>query len=147
MIYGTAGRFIIQNVDVDIPLYLRTKGKEQAIVDEANSALLYPRFGGGHCDYICDHAAQGFDRIKRCPLGAVAFILTPTSTQFYTCVALTTGTNTGKNVVTLAGQKLTNIKWADLCAYTCNDDKGVSVSMVFFKKGLKLPYNLFADKK
>lgn len=148
MIFGDAGYFYIPDANLRVPLYDKAKRKNaQDVVDAENSALLCRKFKGGHCDYIADHAHQGFKTIKKCPLGSVAYIVTPTSTQFYTCIAMMNGTNLSNNLKTLTGQKLSNIRWADLCAYCCNDDTGKNISMVFFKAGLKLPYNLFPDIK
>ena len=139
MTYGTAGRFIIQDVGVSVPLYFRAKGNGQDVVDREDSALLYPKFRGG-CDQVADHSAQGFDKIKQCKLGTFAAIQTPNSTQVYLCIAISTGTNTGNDLITTGGLKASKCKWADLCAYCCNDAQGKSISMVFFKKWMKVSY-------
>jgi hypothetical protein len=108
MTYGTAGRFIIQDVGISLPLYLKEKSSGQDIVDRENSALLCKKFRGG-CDYVGDHAAQGFDRIKQCKWGTMAMIQTPTGTQIYMCVAISMGTNTGNDLVTLSGATCSHV--------------------------------------
>lgn len=135
--YGTAGRFIIQDAGISLPLYLKEKSSGQDIVDRENSALLCKKFRGG-CDYVADHAAQGFDRIRQCKWGTMAMIQTPTGTQIYMCVAMSMGTNTGTDLVTLSGARVSRCQWADLCAYCCNDERGRDITMVFFKKWMKV---------
>ena len=134
-VYGDAGFLYIPDISLSVPLY---EGKSnvngQKTVDRENSALIKRRFGGGHCDYIADHAAQGFDTIKRCHIGMAAVIQTPELAHIYQCVAAMPGTNTGSNLITCTGQKLTAVRWADLCLYCCNDMTGRSISMVFFKR-------------
>ena len=132
--YGDAGALILPQQRFTVPLYDGKASKNaQIIVDRENSATIKRRFRGGHCDYIADHAAQGFDIIKDCKLNAIAVVQTPTSSRIYQCNAIMYGRNTGKNLITCTGQALTNVKWADMCLYTCNDTKGVSITMVFFK--------------
>ena len=134
-VYGDAGFLYIPDIALSVPLYERSRAvKGQTIVDRENSAELFRHFNGGHCDYIADHAKQGFDAIKRCHIGMSAVIQTPELAHIYQCVAAMQGTNTGTNLVTCTGQKLTAVRWADLCLYCCNDDKGKSISMIFFKK-------------
>lgn len=146
MTYGTAGRFIIQDVGVNVPLYRKEKTSGQDIVDRESSALLYPKFGGG-CDYVADHSIQGFDKIRACKWGTMAMIQTPTGTQIYMCVAMSMGTNTGTDLVTLSGARVSRCHWADLCAYCCNDGKGRDITMVFFKKWTKVDYPIVNDDK
>ena len=144
IIFGDAGYFYIPDAGVRVPLYAKGSRKiAQDTVDAEDSALLASGINGGHCAYIADHAAQGFDAIKRCTLGTLAYIVTPNSTRFYICNAVTEGTNLKTDLVTLGNERLSRIQWADLCAYCCNDDKGRSISMVFFRAGTRLPYNLF----
>lgn len=133
--YGDAGFFYISDLSLSLPLYERTKKMTgQTIVDNENSAELFRHFNGGHCDYIADHASQGFDAIKKCTIGMAAVIQTRTNATIYQCVAIMPGTNIKTNLVTCTGQYLTKVKWADLCCYCCNDDKGKDITMVFFKK-------------
>lgn len=145
MIYGTAGRFIIPEVGVSVPLYTTTNKSGQDIVDREDSARLCLKFNGG-CDYVADHSAQGFDKIRRCRLSDAAYIQTATSTQVYICTALTIeGQNVGTDIITASGARVSKCTWADLCAYCCNDATGKSVTMVFFKKWMKLDYPYFRD--
>lgn len=134
----------IPDVDVKIPLYESSKMiKAQEIVDNENSGFLCRKFRGGHCDYIADHSSQGFNKIRGCKLFDLAIIQTDKDTQVYSCIMATTGTNTGKELVTFTGQKLSKIKWADLCCYCCNDLNGKSITMIFFKKSQYFNYKLY----
>lgn len=144
--YGDAGCLYIPDINTLVPLYDKaglSQKQSQALVDRADSAVLCRRYGGGHCDYIADHAAQGFEAIKKCNLYTVAVIQTPGAAQCYQCVAVMPGKNTGRNLITCTGQSLKKVKWADLCCYTCNDDKGINITMVFFKKTIRYPYPIY----
>lgn len=146
--YGDAGVFYIPSVGVKLPIYDKnTQKSAQDIVDAENSGVICHSFNGAHCDYICDHADQGFDAIKSCKIGTAAFVVTDNSSQVYNCVAIMTGENNKTNLVTITGQKFTTIKWADLCAYCCNDASGKSITMVFFKKGDLYNFNMFRGKE
>jgi len=132
--YGDSGVLILPQQQYSVPLYDGNVVKNaQAIVDAENSAVIKRKFGGGHCDYIGDHAGQGFDIIRQCTLYTIAVVQTPTSSRIYRWLASMTGKNTGKNLITCSGQALTQIKWADLCLYACNDSKGKDITMVFFE--------------
>lgn len=132
--YGDEGVLILPQQQYVVALYNGKNVKNaQSIVDRENSASIKRRFGGGHCDYIADHAAQGFGVIRDCTLYTIAVVQTPTSSRIYRWLATMQGRNTGKNLITCSGQALTKIKWAELCLYTCNDAKGVDITMVFFE--------------
>lgn len=144
LVYGDAGYFYIPDLNVQVPLYNKgNRPNAQDVVDRENSALLCRNFRGGHCSYVADHASQGFNKIKKCTLDTLAYIVTETSTQFYYCVGVAIGRNTGTDLVTNSGQRVSRIAWADLCAYCCNDTSGKNISMVFFKAGPRLNYPLF----
>ena len=148
--YGDAGCLYIPDINILIPLYDKSglsQKQSQALVDRADSAVLCRRYGGGHCDYIADHAAQGFEVIKKCNLFTVAVIQTPDAAQCYQCVAVMPGTNTGSNLLTCTGQSLKKVKWADLCLYTCNDATGKNITMVFFKKSIRYPYPIYPARE
>ena len=143
-IMGDAGFLYIPGVNLKVPLYDKSKTKNsQAVVDAKNSAIYCRKFKGGHCDYIVDHASQGFDAIKRCTLGMGAYIVKPDSTTYYECVQITNGVNKKTSLVTIGGQNVHKIKWADLCCYTCNSADGKDIAMVFFKTGYKINKQLF----
>ena len=142
--YGDAGFLALPWQDFSVPLYNGRAVKDaQAIVDRENSAEIKPRFGGGHCDYIADHSSQGFDIIRECKFNTPAIVQTPTSSRIYRWVATMNGRNTGKNLIACTGQALTNVKWADLCLYTCNDAGGKNITMVFFKFQEELKYPIY----
>lgn len=142
--YGDAGALILPWQDFCIPLYNgKTTKNTQAIVDMENSAVIKRRFGGGHCDYIADHASQGFSIIRECTYTTPAVVQTPASSRIYRWAATMLGTNTGKNLIACTGQALTSVKWADLCLYTCNDAGGKNITMVFFKQQETVPYELY----
>lgn len=139
IVYGDAGFFAIPDLKVWLPVYDYKKHKknQQSYVDKENSGILCRKWRNGHCDYVADHASQGFDKIKKCNLNTMAVIQTPTETQWYYCVAIMPGVNSGTSLTTCTGQELRKVKWADLCAYTCNDATARPITMVFFKKGMK----------
>ena len=132
--YGDAGALVLPWQDFSVPIY-NGKAAEtaQAIVDRENSAVIKRRFGGGHCDYIADHAGQGFDIIQECKLNTPAVVQTPTSSRIYRWAATMLGTNTGKDLILANGQSLKKVGWADLALYTCNDAGGRNITMVFFR--------------
>ena len=133
--YGDAGVLILPWQAFAVPLYDGNAVKNsQALVDMEDAAVIKRRFNGGHCDYVCDHAKQGFDIIRRCTyVNLQAIIQTPTRSRIYNWEATMLGKNTGKNLIASSGQALTNVKWADLCLYTCNDTTTKNITMVFFK--------------
>lgn len=143
-IYGTAGCLYAPDLNIKVPLYTsNAKTTNQQIVDEENSAILMKNFHKGHCDLIADHANQGFNKIKNSHLDTMLCIVTENSTQFYTCVGMLRGQNKKTELVADGGLKVTKIKFADLCCYCCNDDKGINISMVFFKKTVRYNYSIF----
>lgn len=145
--YGDAGALILPWQDFCIPIYNgKVVKNSQAIVDRENSAVIKRRFGGGHCDYIADHASQGFTIIRQCTLTTPAVVQTPTSSRIYRWTATMLGRNTGKNLIACTGQPLTKVKWADLCLYTCNDTTGKEITMVFFKLQETVPRELYKPK-
>ena len=142
--YGTAGCLYAPDLNIKVPLYAsNAKTTNQQIVDEENSAILMKNFRKGHCDLIADHANQGFNKIKNSHLDTMLCIVTENSTQFYTCVGMLRGQNKKTELVADGGLKVTKIKFADLCCYCCNDDKGINISMVFFKKTVRYNYSIF----
>lgn len=139
--YGDSGVLILPWQDYSVPLYNGKAVKNaQAIVDRENSAVIKRRFGGGHCDYIGDHAGQGFDIIRECRLYTPAVVQTPKESRIYRWAATMTGTNTGKDLILVTGQSVKKVKWADLVLYTCNDAGGRDITMVFFKHQMTLNY-------
>ena len=144
IVYGDAGVLILPWLDFSVPLYNYKNGQAgQDIVDCENSAIYKKRWRGGRCDYIADHATQGFDIIKKCQYTFPAIVQTPKSSKTYRWAATMLGTNTGTRLIACNGQELANIKWADLCLYTCNDTEGKSITMVFFKMQKQLNYELY----
>ena len=142
--YGDAGLLAIPWLDFSVPLYRQsTKKKGQEIVDDENSAIIKYKYGGGHCDYIADHAAQGFDIIKKCGYLTPAVVQTPNSSKIYRWQATMLGTNSGNGLRACSGAKLQKISWSDLCLYTCNDSTGKNITMVFFKLQDTFRYPLY----
>ena len=131
-----------------MPLYDGNAVKNsQALVDAENSAVIKRKWRGGHCDYIADHAGQGFDIIRKCTIANLqAIIQTNTRSQIYNWVATMNGKNTG-NLITCTGQGLASVKWADLCLYTCNDAAGKNITMVFFKLSETINHPIYPVKE
>ena len=131
-ILGDAGHFYIPSVELDVPIYYY-KEEHQAIVDAEYSAIYRKSFNGG-CGYIADHASQGFNKIYQCKIGNYAYIRTEKEIRVFKCIDIIYGYNKKYDLLTYARQYVSNIHWADLCCYTCNDEEGVNITMVFFKE-------------
>lgn len=137
--YGDSGVLILPWLDFAVPLYSENT---QATVDRENCALIQRRYKRGHADVICDHASQGFDIIKKCGYTYPAVVQTPRTSKIYRWEATMLGRNR-KGLWACSGARLEKIKWADLIMYTCNDEIGENISIVFWKLQEEVKYPMY----
>ena len=126
--YDSGGRLSIPDVGVDVGLYL-TGAQE---VCDAKDAAVYFRLG--NCSVIGDHCTQGFDAIKKCKIGTIAYV----NDIAYECVCVMKGHNTGKDLTDKYNVSLTaNGDPTTLLCCTCSDLTGKNVWIAQFE--LKMP--------
>lgn len=103
----------------------------QSIVDGKSTAL-FANFMDK--DMIADHAADGLKAMKECLSGDKLVITKNGKTTTYKMTTkYTNAVNTGSGIK--VGNKYADeMNDGDLFAYCCNDSKGVSVSVTFWKK-------------
>jgi sortase (surface protein transpeptidase) len=125
------GRLYIPSCGVDVPLCSGIGYKKgQDVVDEENLALM-EYFSGDLT--ICDHAGQGFDRMKKADVGTVGFIKTRTGLQKIVCTGKIRGDNVRYALYYDNGGSLGFYNLDGVTMYTCNDETGVSVTVSFWK--------------
>lgn len=129
---GSAGHFYIPSVDIEVPIYSELN---EEVVDAKNSAVYCESFNEKcRCGFIVDHASQGFNKIKQCKLGCYAYIKTKEEIKVFECIEIAYGKNLNDDLLSIGNQYLTDINWADICCYTCNDLEGINIIMIFFKE-------------
>ena len=103
----------------------------QKIVDNKTTALLTNFMGKG---MLADHASQGLKAMKNCKAGDRLVITKKgKKTTYKMTTKYTNGKNTGAGI--LIGKKYADeMKDGNLFAYCCNDSKGKSVTVTFWKK-------------
>ena len=119
------GRWVIPSTGVNVACYA---SGSQATVDAYDSASYYR--GYGHT-VVGDHNNQGFNAIKLCEVGTMAYLETPTGRIIYTCVGKITGHNTGVILADDNYNSIDSIFPGTLVCYTCNDNWR-NVTLVFF---------------
>ena len=128
---ATYGRLYIPSCDVNVPVGTKVGFKNgQAVVDAENLALI---FNIGYDNMICDHAGQGFDKMKQSEVGTVAFIKTNNGFQKLVCTGKELGYNVKYALITEDGKQLGNNNADGLTMYTCNDETGHSVTITYWK--------------
>ena len=118
-----AGIFAISSVNVGVKCYYST---QQVICDAPDAACL---FKVQQHWVIADHNYQGFDKIKGCQVGDVAY---GPDNRVYRCTSVIKGVNTGSLLTTTDGTRIDNMYPGSLVAYTCNDN-WQDVTIVFFE--------------
>jgi sortase (surface protein transpeptidase) len=126
---GAVGRWSIPDVKVNVAVYASTESAKEnnAIVDAKDSAI-YMKKGLGHL--IGDHNYQGFNAIKQCKVGTIAYLDTGDGVKKYICTRVFLGYN---EKYYLADENHVEYKMAVgiIANYTCNDTKG-SITIVEF---------------
>ena len=118
-----AGVFAIPSVNVGVKCYYST---QQEICDAADAACL---FKVQQHWVVADHNYQGFDKIKGCQAGDVAY---GPDNRVYRCASVIKGINTGSLLTTTDGTRIDTMYPGSLVAYTCNDN-WQDVTIVFFE--------------
>lgn len=98
----------------------------QSVVDAADSAAC---FGFGSATVIGDHQDQGFSAIRSSYVGMLAYIDDGTSKRQLTCTGVTTGTNTGTDLINSSGVSAST--YGGYVLYTCNSS-WQDVTIVYF---------------
>lgn len=120
---GMIGRLTIPSLGIDVALYA---SNSQAVVDAVDSAAC---FGFGSATVIADHQNQGFSAIRSAYVGMQAYIDDGTAKKQLTCTGVTTGTNTGTDLINSAG--VSTSTYGGYVMYTCNSS-WQDVTIVYF---------------
>ena len=120
------GKFSIPSVGLSVNCYASSS---QATVDASNSAAYF--YLQEHL-VIADHVNQGFNKIKSCREGTVAYVPYGSGTVEYECVSVMQGINTGTGLTTTDGRDIRNVYPGTVMCYTCNGS-WQNITMVFFK--------------
>jgi len=131
---GALGRWRIPSVGVDVACFY---GPIQANCDAADSACYW---NAGSTIVVADHNYQGFNAIKKCNVGDIAYLDTGDGIQKYICTGKEIGTNKkecwdGVYSCTLRYADGTIVEFANrggLICYTCNESYR-SVTIVTFR--------------
>lgn len=132
---GDAGRFSVG----EYTARLRTSGSDhiqsQRIVNEEDSAWYYENLPG-LTSIIADHYYQGLETIKTAiPGETVAYLAKEGTVTVYKCVSVyPDGQNLDGDLILSDGRVLQTSKGdGPLATYTCNDDVGISITVVFWE--------------
>lgn len=120
---GMVGRLTIPSLGINVALFA---SNSQAVVDAPDSAAC---FGFGSATVIGDHQNQGFSAIRSSYVGMTAYIDDGTSKRQLTCTGVTTGTNTGTDLVSSSGVSVST--YGGYVMYTCNSN-WQDVTIVYF---------------
>lgn len=120
------GKFSIPGVGLSVNCY---NSASQATVDAANSAAYF--YLQGHL-VVADHVNQGFNKIKSCKEGTIAYVPYGSGTVEYECVAVINGINTGYGLKTADGRDISELYPGSVVCYTCNGN-WQNVTIVFFQ--------------
>lgn len=96
---GAVGRWVIPSVGVNVACF-EASADAQDITDTKDSAAFIRKH---NITLIADHNYQGFNAIKRCEVGTVAYMDTGTSKQKFVCTQIFEGYNAGTELTDLDG--------------------------------------------
>lgn len=112
--YPMIGRLTIPDVKIDVAIF---KTNAQKVVDAKDSAAY---FRSGDTDVVADHWYSGFERIRDCKYGTVAYVDTGEKVIEYVCTEVILGHNTGKDLTDLNYVSiLTGKNPKGITLYTC----------------------------
>lgn len=120
------GQFSIPDVGLHVKCYASSS---QATVDATNSAAY---FNGWNHLVICDHYNQGFERIKNCTMGTIAYVPIGGQTVKYEVIDKMYGHNSGYGLFTSDWRIISDVYPGTVCLYTC-DNGWQNIVMVFLK--------------
>lgn len=113
---GAYGRWVIPDVGVNVACYISTE-KAQEITDAKDSAALVQR---PTSTLLADHNYQGFDVIKKCKIGTVAYMHTGVDVKKYVCTDVLEGYNVGTALTDLDGNVIEFEGVDGYTNYTCH---------------------------
>ena len=112
--YEMIGRLYIPDISLNTALF---NTNSQEIVDAKDSAAC---FKSGDTFLVADHWYYGFDKIKDCKKGSIAYIDTGEKVYEYVCTEVILGHNTGKILTDSKDNSLMyNVNTDGLTIYTC----------------------------
>ncbi len=132
---GDAGRFSVNGYTAKLRVSGIDHVLSQKIVNEEDSAWLYQNLPGMTM-VIADHYYQGFEAIKdSIPGETVAYLAKDGTVTAYRCVSIYPDSqNLGGDLVLSDGRVVQReICDGPMATYTCNDEIGISVTVVFWE--------------
>jgi len=132
---GDAGRFSVNGYTARLCTSGIDHIKSQTIVNEEDSAWLYENLPG-LTQIIADHYYQGFEVIKTAiPRETVAYLTREGKVTVYRCVSVYTDRQNVQGDLILSDGRIVQRANGDgpLATYTCNDEVGISVTVVFWE--------------
>lgn len=131
-IYNMIGRLVIPDIDINMAIF---NTNAQAVVDAKDSAAC---FKSGDTFLVADHWYSGFERIRDCKKGDVAYVDMGDKVYEFVCVEVIKGHNTGKHLTDWDDNSIMYDKNPNgLTLYTCMDSWR-NIRIAFFK-----PNNLY----
>ncbi len=133
-VYQMTGRLRIPDINIDVAVF---DTNAQEVVDAKDSAAC---FKSGDTFLVADHWYSGFDRIKDCKVGTVAYLDTGETVYEYICTEVFLGHNTGKILTDSKNNSIMYDKNPEgLTVYTCVNG-WQNIRIAFFK-----PNNLYVS--
>lgn len=123
---GAVGRWSIPSVGVDVACYASWA---QSVCDAKDSACY---FALGSQKVIADHKHQGFNAIKKCKVGTVAYVDTGSEVQKYVCTGVIQGHNVEGTLTDDGYNSIDKMNPGGITCYTCNDC-WQNITIVFFQ--------------
>ena len=113
---GAVGRWVVPDVGVNVACF-PVVDDAQKVTDARYSAAFWT---GKDTTYVADHNYQGFNAIKRCEVGTVAYMDNGKDVQEYICTNVIQGYNAGTHLTDLAGNPIKFYVDGGITNYTCN---------------------------
>lgn len=120
---GDSGRLFIPDVGINVSVWYAFEYDQkyaQALCDAYDTAVYTPHEDGE--PYIADHWSQGFEGIKYCREGTVAFWKHADRIDTFRCVGICLGANDGNYIYTDQGKNCFYMNEGGFFMYTCNED-------------------------
>lgn len=118
VINGALGRWVIPDVGVNVACYVASNSDNaQKITDATDSAALIRKT---NATLLADHNYQGFNVIKKCEIGTIAYMYIGTVTEKYVCTKVFEGYNSGAHLTDLNGNVVEFNDSGGYTIYTCH---------------------------